>query len=498
MAKPNQHPAALPIKQLAINQSALVEGHLYEVIAQELSQDIEQGLYKVGQKVPSVRKLSSKRGVSISTVNQAYSLLEDRGIIQAKPQSGYFVKRSPKESAPLPPISMGDAPTNITKGHLIKQILASCQLPSTVNFGAAIPDEALLPVRSMQTHLQKLTRFNASDVFNYQFSPGYEPLRQQIAQRMRNSGVRCHHDEVVITQGCTEALNLCLRANTRRGDTIAVESPCYYGFLQIAEVLGLKVIEIPTDPNAGMSIEALKLALQEWEIKLVLLNTRFSNPTGSTLSKSKQQQLVELINQHKIKAIEDDIYGELGYDNQNQTVLKTFDTQGRVLYCSSFTKTVAPGLRVGWCIPGESLEQVINLQTFNTLAVASLPQCAMASFLQNGHYDKHLRQLQRHARENCAFFINSIMASFPEGTRLSQPSGGFVLWVCLPEKVSALDVQYQAQKNDMAIMPGSVCSNTNHFDHYIRINYAMPWNDKVKSAIEVLGEIVCKLSNKVK
>ena len=475
-------------------QAATQQGtHLYEVIAQELIQDIEQGLYLSGQKIPSVRKLSQKRGVSISTVSQAYSLLEDRGIIQAKPQSGYFVKRAPTEINALPPLSMGDAPSNVTKGDLIKQILASCQLPSTVNFGAAIPDDAMLPVRSMQTHLQKLIRFNSRDILNYQFPPGYEPLRQQIAQRMRNSGVRCHQDEVVITQGCTEALNLCLRANTRRGDTIAVESPCYYGFLQIAEVLGLKVIEIPTDPNIGMSLEALKLALQEWSIKLVLLSTRFSNPTGCAMPKHKQQQLVELINEYKIKAIEDDIYGELGYDHNNQTVLKTFDTQGRILYCSSFTKTVAPGLRVGWCIPGGSREEVINLQTFNTLAVASLPQCAMASFLQNGHYDKHLRQLQRSARENCAFFINAIIESFPPETLLSQPSGGYVLWVCLPNNINALDVQKLAQQQDMAIMPGGVCSNTDHFDNYFRINFAMPWNDKVKEAIGELGKIVFSL-----
>lgn len=462
---------------------------LYQRVADELSDDIQQGLYPPGQKIPSVRQLSRERRVSISTVTQAYSLLEDRGVIHAKPQSGYFVRFGIDPRAAAPPVSIGDAPTVVTKGGLIKQMLSESQRPSTINFGAAIPDMSLLPHRSVQSHYQKAARFQLGETINYQFSPGYAPLRAQIAQRMRTIGVRCHQDEVVITQGCTEALSLCLKANTHSGDTIAVESPCYYGFLQMAEVLGLKVIEIPTDPNNGMSIEALQLALQQWSIKLVMIGTRFSNPTGCTLPSSKQQQLVALLNQYQIKAIEDDVYGELGFEHSSQTTLKTFDSEGRVLYCSSFSKTIAPGLRVGWCLPGPSLEAVKNLQTFNTLANASLPQLALASYLQHGHYDKHLRKLRRIAKENITRFSAAIREHFPSGTLLSNPTGGFVLWVCLPKHVSAAELKKQAEKEAISIIPGDVFSNTDHFANAIRVNCAIHWGEGVKAAIVRLGEL---------
>lgn len=471
------------------------ERRLYEQVADELALDIQQGVYPSGQKVPSVRKLSRARGVSISTVSQAYSLLEDRGLIHAKPQSGYFVRFGLEQPSAAPPVSIGEAPSQVTKGGLITQMLADSQRCTGIDFGVAIPDISLLPHRALQNHLQKAARFQLSEVINYQFSPGYEPLRAQIAMRMRAIGVRCHPDEVVITNGCTEALSLCLRANSQRGDTIAVESPCYYGFLQMAEVMGLKVIEIPTDPNTGMSIEALQLALQQWSIKLVVLGARFSNPTGASLSGDKQQQLVQLLSQYDLKAIEDDIYGELGFDSQQQTVLKSFDSEGRVLYCSSFSKTVAPGLRVGWCLPGRSLESLKNLQTFSALANSSLPQCALASYLQHGHYDKHLRNLRRVAQQNLGYCSAAIREHFPADTLLSQPRGGFVLWVCLPKGVQAVALQQLASREGINLMPGDVFSNTDHFAGNIRLNCALPWGEPVKQALARLGQLVHQLQS---
>jgi len=481
------------MSQTQANSAADSELRLYQRVADELTEDIQQGLYPPGQKIPSVRQLSRARNVSISTVNQAYSLLEDLGLIHAKPQSGYFVRFGLDQAPASAPVSIGDAPSEVTKGSLIKQMLADSQRPSTINLGAAIPATALLPYRSIQNHIQKAARFQHSEVVNYQFSPGYAPLRNQIAQRMRNLDIRCHQDEVVITQGCTEAISLCLRANTQPGDTVAVESPCYYGFIQIAEALGLKVIEVPTDPNNGMSIEALQLALQQWSIKLVLISTRFSTPTGCSLPEDKQRQLVALLNQYKIKAIEDDIYGELGYAQGHQTVLRTFDTEQRVIYCSSFSKTVAPGLRVGWCLPGPSLEAVKSLQTFHSLGCSSLPQCAMASYLQHGHYDKHLRSLRRTARDNMAKLSRAVRDYFPGGTLMSEPQGGFVLWVYLPSSVSAIELKQLALQYDIAIIPGDMFSNTNHFSNAIRLSGAMEWGQNVDQALRQLGKLVRQL-----
>jgi DNA-binding transcriptional MocR family regulator len=357
----------------------------------------------------------------------------------------------------------------------------------------AIPDNELLPHRALQNHLQKAARFQIKEAISYQFTPGYEPLRVQIAQRMRNLDVRCHPDDMVITQGCTEAISLCLRASTCAGDTIAVESPCYYGFLQIAESLGLKVIEIPTDPDTGMSVEALQLALQQWSIKLVLLVTRFSNPTGSSLSTEKQQQLVALLNQYDIYAIEDDIYGELSFDSRKQSVLKTFDSQGRVMYCSSYSKTIAPGLRTGWCIPGRRLETVKKLQMFNSLSGTSLTQCALASYLQHGHYDKHLRNLRRVTQLSMRNIRAAVDTHFPAETLTSNPRGGSVLWVHLPKQVNARQLKAMAEAQGISVMPGDIFSNTDHFANAIRLNCSMTWSQAIEQGLQTLGQLACRL-----
>jgi DNA-binding transcriptional MocR family regulator len=476
---------------------------LYRQVAQNLALDIEQGVYLAEQKIPSVRKLSKQLKVSISTVNQAYALLEDQGLIRAKPQAGYFVRQGANDEPVPPPISKGGQPKAVTKIDLINHVLDNVNKKSSVDLGCAIPDYSFMPYRSLQTHLQKVTRFNMEEAFNYQFSPGLESLRAQIALRMRDVGLRCHADDIVITQGCSEALHLCLSSVTQRGDIIAVESPCYYGFLQMANLRGLKVIEIPTDPSFGISIDALKLALAQWPIKAITVTSRYSNPTGASISCEKQKQLVSLARQFDCHIIEDDIYGEIPLEQPSlsmahhkepiNTVIKTHDTDDRVMYCSSYSKTVGPGLRIGWCIPGRNKQNVIQAQRFSTMAASSLPQLAMTSYLQNGHYDKHLRNLRQIVTANIKLFSQVIQHNFPSGTRLSVPAGGFILWVCLPEGVSSIALLHLAQAESISIIPGEIFSNSDHFRNYIRLNCAIPWNDDVNQALVRLSELIRKL-----
>ena len=476
---------------------------LYRQVAADLARDIEQGVYLAEQKIPSVRKLSKQLQVSISTINQAYALLEDQGLIRAKPQAGYFVRKGANDEPVAPPVSQGGQPKAVTKTELINHVLENVNTKSSVDLGCAIPDHSFLPYRSLQTHMQKVTRFNMEEVFNYQFSPGLESLRIQIALRMRDVGLRCHADDIVITQGCSEALHLCLSSATQRGDIIAVESPCYYGFLQMAKLRGLKVIEIPTDPTHGISTDALKLALEQWPIKAVMVTSRYSNPTGGSISSEKQKQLVELARQFDCQIIEDDIYGEMPLENNMAlkgskepitTVIKTHDVDDRVMYCSSYSKTVGPGLRIGWCIPGRNKESVIQAQRFSTMATSSLPQLTMASYLQNGHYDKHLRSLRQRVTENIQLFSQTVQLHFPKNTRLSIPSGGFILWICLPEKISSIELLHRAQAESISIIPGDIFSNSDQFKNYIRLNCATPWNDAVKQAIARLGELAEELN----
>ena len=476
---------------------------LYRQVARELIADIEAGVYPVGHKVPSVRRLSKTREVSISTVSQAYSWLEDQGWLMARPQSGYYVRSCfspvPREQVAdaLPPASQGEAPAEFTKAGLITDMLGQINRSSQINLGAAIPAPEVLPLRQLQTHINKVSRFHTAAVLDYQFSPGLEALRRQMAARMRDVGVRCLASDIIITNGCAEALTLCLRATMRAGDLLAVESPCYYGVLQVAGLLGLKIIEIPTDPQTGISVEALQLALEQWPVKMVAVNSRYSNPTGSVIPQDNQKMLLRLAEQYDIGIIEDDVYGELGYpgtagDQPFNTVLKTFDRDGRVLYCSSFSKTLSAGLRVGWCIPGRWYRQVCEQQTFTTFSAPSLSQYAVSSYLQNGQYDRHLRQLRPKMAEYTRRMLDAVHRYFPPGTKVTEPRGGFILWLALPPPVDATELYHAAARQSVAIVPGGLFSNTGHFDHCIRINTSLPWNKDIDRALQTLATLTAK------
>ena len=466
---------------------------LYQKIANDLATDIQQGIYAAGEKVPSVRKLSQQKSVSISTINQAYGLLEDQGLIKARPQSGYFVREGANDPIQPPPVSKGGSPTPVSKSDLISSMLNGVNQPDVLNFGAAITHDSYMPHKALQTHLQKASRFQSHQVFGYIFSPGYEPLRRQVATRMREVSVKCHQDDVVITQGCSEALSLCLTASTKPGDIVAVESPCYYGFLQLAQQKGLKVIEIPTDSQSGISIDALSLALKQWPVSLIAVSSRYSNPTGAALNTDKQQQLYKLAQHYDINILEDDIYGELGFKQTINTVLKTFDVDDRVMYCSSFSKTLSPGLRVGWCLPGKAYETIVKAQTFSSFSPSSLSQLALSSYLESAQFDKHLRKLRQACQYNIETMSLAVRQHFPDGTKISRPNGGYILWVKLPHEIEALQLQTLALENGINLAPGGLFSNSHEFDQCIRLNCALPMNNEVRHAIKVLGDLVAQL-----
>ncbi|MFT5594848.1 MAG: DNA-binding transcriptional MocR family regulator [Oceanicoccus sp.] len=462
---------------------------LYQKVADDIALDINQGVYLAGQKVPSVRSLAKVKTVSISTITQAYALLEDQGYLTAKPQSGYYVKDGANDPIETPPLSKGSEPTEFKKSDIIAMMLNAVHKDTSVNFGAAIAHESLMPHHALQTHIHKVSRFQSKQVFNYLFSPGLESLRRQIATRMRNVGVKCHPNDVVITQGCTEALSLCLKSVTKAGDIIAVESPCYYGFLQLAGLLGLQVIEIPTDAQDGISLDALTLALKQWPIKLIAVSARFSNPTGAAIQPEKQQQLFALAQKHDVYILEDDIYGELGFNQSINSVIKTFDTDSRVMHCSSFSKTLSPGLRIGWCIAGKQHDSIITTQTYSSFSPSSLSQYALSTYLESGHYDKHLRKIRLTCQKNVEAISQLVKQFFPMGTRISQPKGGFIIWIALPEKTNVTTLQKSALKEGINIAPGAMFSNSNEFDHYIRLNCAIPIDAEVKLAIKTLGRL---------
>jgi len=372
---------------------------LYQRIAQQLAEDIRRGVYQPGERVPSVRKMSSQLNVSHATVLQAYANLEDQGLIRARPQSGYYVHQTPALTAPTPDIARVERPGLVTRASIIQQVLVESRREGVFPLGAAVPHVDYLPVRALHQQIAKVTRFHSPRAFSYMFSPGFEPLRRQVAIRMRDAGVVVDPSEVVITHGCVDALQMSLRVLTRPGDLIAAESPTYYGLLQLADLLGLKVIEIPSDPSTGISLEALQLAANQWSIKALVLTPRLSNPLGGTMPEERMKQLLRLASDFDIQIVEDDIYGELMFDQGKTKALKAYDRLGHVVYCSSFSKTLSPGVRIGWMIPGKYQAEIQRLQTFSTHSACSVTQMGIASYLENGGYDRHLRYSPRIPQE---------------------------------------------------------------------------------------------------
>lgn len=466
---------------------------LYQRIAQQLAEDIRLGVYRPGERVPSVRKLSAQMSVSHATVLQAYANLEDQGLIRARPQSGFYVHQSAALTAATPAIAKVEGPALVTRSSIINQVLHESRREGVLPLGAAVPHASYLPVRALQQQVAKVTRFHADQAFGYMFSPGYEPLRRQVAIRMRDAGVLVAPEDVVITHGCTDAVHMTLRVMTQPGDLIAVESPTYYGLLQVADLLGLKVIEIPCDANTGISLEALQLAASQWPIKALVFTARGSNPMGGTLSDARQRELLQLAARHDLQIIEDDIYGELMYEEGGSRALKAQDKQGRVVYCSSFSKTLSPGVRIGWVLAGKYQPAIQRLQTFSTYSACSVTQMAVAAYLENGGYDRHLRYIRQEYRKNLTAFQLAVQQHFPQGTQMTRPNGGFTLWLSLPAPVNCKELHVRALQQGISIVPGQIFSNTEQFNHCLRLSCGMPWSRDIERAIMTLGMLAQQL-----
>ena len=480
---------------LQTSASARVKQPLYEEVAGRISYLIEQGTLRPGDRVPSIRNLSRQLQVSINTVKEAYGQLEDRRLLEARPQSGYYVRGRLPE-LPAEPVVDPPAlnPAEVSLTSVYRMVMRDLLDPKLLQLGIAVPSHQLLPVEKLNRMLARETRRFARQSVSYELPPGNLRLRQQIAQRLLLSGCTLSPDQIVITSGCVEAVVLSLRALCRPGDAVIIETPVYFNFLQLIAELGLRALEIPASPRGGISLEALEYALDRnrGEVKACIVLTNFNNPLGGLMSDEDKQRLVELLETYQVPLIEDDIYGDLSFSDERPTVAKAFDKTGNVLLCSSFSKTLAPGYRVGWIAAGRYQEQIERGKMISSVATASPPQQAIAEFLANGGYDHHLRSIRRSYARQVAQMGDAIGRYFPEGTRVTRPRGGFVLWVEMPEMIDALRLYERAKKAGISIAPGQIFSVEGKFHNCIRLNAAV-WDAAVEQAIATLGQLAGEL-----
>lgn len=464
-------------------------GPLYSQVADRLEGLVERGTFRVGERLPSVRNLSREWEVSITTVMQAYRVLENRGVIAARPQSGFYVQPRFNALTPGPAKAAFTAPPcEVSLDSLVLRILQDSQNPRLMPLGAAIPDPALLPARKLHRTLSAIARRQCHRAMGYELTPGSKELRAAIARRSVGHGCALSPDDLVITLGGQEALSLALRAVCKPGDTVAVESPTYYGILQMIESQNLRALEIPTCPRDGISLQALRYAIEHHSPQAVISIPTYNNPLGFLMPEANKKELVELLAAHDIPLIEDDIYGELGFDEDRARTCKAFDRTDSVLLVSSFSKTLAPGYRVGWIAPGKYLQKVIRLKVTSNMANPTLPQLAVAEFLAEGGYDHHLRRLRRTLAERMEILRDAVSRHFPPGTRVTRPNGGFILWVEMPERVDSLALYWKAVEAGISISPGMLFSARPQFHSCIRLNAAFV-NEKTEKAVRVLGAL---------
>lgn len=465
--------------------------NLYEQVAYRVQSLIEEGTLQPGDRIPSVRRMHKQMNVSISTVLEAYRLLEDRGLIEARPQSGYFVKQTPL-------LSHRDEPNPSAPPRRIYTVDASIALginvalrdPNIIRLGAAVPDPQLFPVKALNRLMGQVMRQYPETCHAYNPLPGCEPLRHEVARRLMDAGCSLTPEQILITNGTTEALHLCLRAVTKPGDTVAIESPCYYGLLEILESLHLRALELPTHPRDGLILEELETALKQGNIAACTVVSNFSNPLGCCMSDSHKKQLLEILERYDIPLIEDDIYGDLKFDGNRPKAIKAYDRKGLVMYCASCSKTLSAGLRVGWTVPGRYQTKVEQLKLITNINTAAANQLTIASFLANGGYDRHLRQLRRAYQEQVIRMTQAIYEYFPDETKVTRPKGGYVLWVEIPSNFDSMMLYHQALQDNISIAPGSIFSVSGSYQNCFRLNCGIPWSDQLEQALKTLGVLI--------
>lgn len=471
---------------------------LYLRLANTLESLIANQSLRPGDRMPSVRQLSRQRRVSLPTALQAYAALETRGLVEARPRSGFYVRFQRSASTPEPAMASGGIPRIITPPaeDPVTTLLADHVDPRLVPLGAALPSFDLLPGVRLARIMSAIARDMGPGCVVYDMTPGHMSLRRELSRRSLDWGCALRAEDFVVTVGATEALSLALRATCRPGDTVAVESPTYFGLTGILRELGLRALPVPVHAADGIQLDAFARALRRRRVSAAVVIPNFQNPVGSLMPDEHKRQLVELCRKHGIALIEDDTYGDLQHQGPRPASLKAFGDAESMILCGSYSKQLAPGLRVGYIAAGRWHARVRALKQASTLSGALLPTLAIASFLRNGGYDRYLRGVRQAYRQQVARMKEAIVASFPPGIGLSRPQGGFLLWCELPAGVDAVKLAMDARSAGVSIAPGPMFSPVGDLRNFIRINCGYPWDARIERAVGILGHLAANMTRR--
>jgi DNA-binding transcriptional MocR family regulator len=467
---------------------------LYIQIAGSLEQQINNDVLKVGDKLPSIRMICRQHGVSMTTAQYAYYELEAKSLIEPRPQSGYYVSNSFRKKMAMPAVSR---PENKPAAKTVTDVIENSFHPASeknfIVFSRGVPAVKLLPVAKLNKGALQAVRSLPGGGTTYEPLQVNERLRTQVARWSFSWKGNLADKDILTTAGCMSAISYCLMALTKHGDTIAVESPCFYGILQLAQSLGLKILELPTDPQTGVDMDSLKKMVQKTKLAACIFVSNFNNPFGSLMPEENKKEAVRLLAKYNIPLIEDDIYGDLCFGDKRPTCCKSFDENGLVLLCSSFSKTLAPAYRVGWVAAGKFMNEVMKIKLFHSLSSTAITHEAIGSFLETGRYEAHLRKLRRTLYTNYLQYVRVIGECFPDGTKISRPQGGLSIWVELPKSIDSIELYNDAVSRKITFSPGSLFTLQKQFSNCMRLTYGLEWNERTEYGLKQLGKLAKNL-----
>lgn len=470
---------------------------LYQQVIDFINQQVKVGILSPGDKLPSLRKLSKQFDISVPTVKQAYIELERQGTVCARPQSGYYLTaQQARTLKPRPTKWMHCEPTTVQCRSMIEQVYEAVHLPNTVALGISNPIQVNPPDKTLARLMRSVLSKVSEKAVSYGPVTGDAKLRMQLAFRYQDQGVAISPSDVVITNGAQEALSIALQCVAQRGDVIAIESPCFFGIIELIETLGMKALEVYTCTEDGVGLDELANALKKHPIKACLFSTAINNPLGSMKSDKQRQAIVSLLEQYDMPLIEDDVYSEVYFCKQKPKPAQLYSEKGLVMTCSSFSKTAAPGYRTGWLLPGKYEEQAKRIKRAQSCSTPMLQQWTLNEYLQSGEYDRHLCVLRKKLAYNCERMRALIAESFPREVCISKPQGGSVLWIRCQSHVNTSEFFQIALEQGVSFAPGNIFSPSGKYANYMRISYGVQWSEQVEVAVKALGKLVFEFTMK--
>ncbi|MBI5594379.1 MAG: PLP-dependent aminotransferase family protein [Deltaproteobacteria bacterium] len=467
----------------------------YLKLAGKIREKIDRKTYLAGERPPAIQELHEQLNISISTIYRAYVELEKEGLIEARPKSGYYVRPfEPNKLHSVPCHISPPDPDKIDSVSVARSVLESISSPKLLPLGAAVISPDILPHRQLARILKEISVQEMRSINRYATAEGAPGLRRQIALRTLGISEGISADDILITNGCMEALTLALKTVVQKGDIVAIENPTFCRLHNLMEQLGFEIAEVPVDPKNGLVVKELEKILHTRKVKACLFTPNFHNPLGTLMPDERKERLVTLLNRHEIPVIEDDVFSDLHNGKGRPNSLKVYDRKELVLTCSSYSKILTPGLRIGWIIPGNRFkEKVWKLKTSVSISTSALDQYVLSRFMSSGMFDRYLRSLRTTIRKQVRDTALAVEKHFPKGTRLILPQGGMLLWIQLPHGVNSLEVYKRALEQTISIVPGIVCSASRDFTNFIRINCGYPVTELIRKGIATLGRIVDEL-----